>query len=277
MKWIKRIAYTFGVIYVVLCFALFFQQEALLFHPRQHSAGHQYGNYPEAWIDLPDGNRLHALHLREGGKAEGHEGVIMYLHGNVGDNGRSLYHTKAIRDLGYDLFLVDYRGFGKSEGAITSEADMTEDFQAAYDYLLQTYTEDQIILAGYSLGSGPVSYLAAHNSPRSVVLVAPYTSLTDMKNEFFWMFPDFLMKYELNNRKHLAASTSPVYILHGNEDELIPLDMGKELASLDPDRIRLVELDGTSHRGAILHRRFGQVVRWAINDANISLDKGMLK
>ncbi len=266
MKWIKRITYTLGILYLILCTALFFKQEALLFHPRQYAADHRYGDYPETWIKLPDGNRLHALHLKKSG-----QGVVMYLHGNVGDNGRSLYHTKALRELEYDLFLVDYRGFGKSEGTLASEANMTEDFQAAYDYLKQFYAEDKIILAGYSLGSGPVSYLAAHNTPRSVVLVAPYTSLTDMKNEFFWMFPDFLLRYEMNNRRHLAQSTAPVYILHGNEDELIPLEMGKELSAIDPDRIRLVELDGTSHRGAILHRSFGQVVRWAID--GILVDK----
>ncbi|MEM9928403.1 MAG: alpha/beta fold hydrolase, partial [Bacteroidota bacterium] len=174
-------------------------------------------------------------------------------------------HTKALRNLDYDLFLVDYRGFGKSEGALSSESDLTIDFQAVYDHLLKSYEEDQIILVGYSLGSGPVSYLAANNSPQGVVLVAPYTSLTDMKNEFFWMFPDFLMKYDMNNLGRLAQSTSPVYIIHGKADQLIPITMSQTIEALDPDRIRLLELEDTSHRGAILHRRFGQVVRWAID------------
>jgi pimeloyl-ACP methyl ester carboxylesterase len=186
--------------------------------------------------------------------------VILYLHGNVGDNGRSLYQTRSLQDLGYDLFLVDYRGFGKSEGDLSSEADMTEDLQAVYDHLNTDFAEDKIVLAGYSLGSGPASYLAANNKPGAVVLVAPYTSLTDMKNLFFWIFPDFLLKYKLDNRTNLARASSPVYILHGTDDELIPLAMGKELEALDPKRIKLVEMNGVGHRGAILNSMLRTVV-----------------
>ncbi len=248
-------------LYLVLAVVIYVKQEALIFHPRAHAESYSYGSYPEKWIATADGTRLHALHLRNGGK-----GVILYLHGNVGDNGRSLYQTSALRDLGYDLFLVDYRGFGKSEGSLTSEADMTEDLQAVYDHLKTEFAEDQIVLAGYSLGSGPASYLAAENKPEAVVLVAPYTSLTDMKNRFFWIFPDFLLKYKLDNRSNLTRSTSPVYILHGTNDELIPLAMGKELESLDPERIKLVEMKGVGHRGAILNTMFRTVIQSLTDD-----------
>lgn len=254
-KWLKRIGILLGALYLVLAVAIYVKQEVLIFHPRAHAADYSYGSYPEKWINTTDGTRLHALHLRNGG-----QGVILYLHGNVGDNGRSLYQTNSLRDLGYDLFLVDYRGFGKSEGQLSTEADMTEDLQAVYDHLKTEFSEDKIILAGYSLGSGPASYLAANNQPEAVVLVAPYTSLTDMKNRFFWIFPDFLLKYKLDNRTNLARSNSPVYILHGTNDELIPLAMGQELEALDPERIKLVELNGVGHRGAILNTMFRTVV-----------------
>ena len=74
-----------------------------------------------------------------------------------------------------------------------------------------------------------------------------------MKNRFFWMFPDFLLKYSLDNAANLAASDCPIVIVHGTDDELIPLDMGKGLSSIDPDRISLLELEGVGHRGAILN------------------------
>jgi len=256
MKWIKRIALTLAALYLLTATLLYFNQEALIFHPRAQGANYSYGEYPEEWVELPDGKRLHALHLREGGK-----GVILYLHGNVGNNGRSLYQTRDLHDLGYDLFLVDYRGFGKSEGEVASEAHMTADLQVVYDRLKGEYGEDGIILAGYSLGSGPASYLAANNSPRGVVLVAPYTSLTDMKDLLFPFIPSFLMEYRLDNRANLAASRVPVRILHGVEDELIPVEMARELSALDPDRIKLTELKGKGHRAAILTRRFGEAVK----------------
>jgi len=239
---------------------IYVKQEALIFHPRAHAQDYSYGNYPERWVTTKDGARLHGLHLRNGG-----EGVILYLHCNVGDNGRSLHQTRSLHDLGYDLFLVDYRGFGKSEGDLNSEEDMTVDLQVVYDQLKTEYPEDKIVLAGYSLGSGPASFLAANNKPGAVVLVAPYTSLTDMKNLFFWIFPDFLLKYKLDNKTNLAQASSPVYILHGTDDELIPLEMGKELEALDPERIKLVELNGVGHRGAILNSMFKTVMNEVVS------------
>ncbi|MEM1358089.1 MAG: alpha/beta fold hydrolase [Bacteroidota bacterium] len=257
MKWIKRLLYFFGGGYLLLCGFLFFAQDALIFHPTALSPEHKYGNHEEEWIELSDGVRLNALRLRSSPS----KGIILYLHGNVGSNGRSLYQTRAIADLGYDLFLVDYRGFGKSTGEIKEEEAMTNDLQVVYDRLKQDYAEEDIIVLGYSLGSGPASYLAAKNSPKAAVLVAPYRSLLAMKNEFFWMFPDWLMKYRLDNATHLAQASCPVVLLHGTADELIPFSMSTELATLDPGRIKLVKLPNVSHRGAIMNPRVAAEVR----------------
>lgn len=257
MKWMKRLLYFLGILYLLFCGLLFFAQDALIFHPRALGPDHSYGSYEEEWIELSDGERLNALWLRKPAA----KGVILYLHGNVGSNGRSLYQTRSIVDLGYDLFLVDYRGFGKSTGEVDGEAAMTEDLQAVYDRLKRDYAEENIVLLGYSLGSGPASYLAANNAPKAAVLVAPYRSLLAMKNEFFWMFPDFLMKYRLDNAAHLAAASCPVTLLHGTADELIPFSMSQQLAAIDPGRIKLVKLPNVSHRGAIMNARLAAEVR----------------
>lgn len=255
VKWIKRIAITLGVLYLLILGLLYFKQEALLFHPFARAADYQYGDAPESWVALPDGERLNALHLRRGG-----EGVILYLHGNRGDNGRSLYQTKGLHDFGYDLFLVDYRGFGKSSGTLAGEADLTEDLQVVYDQLKREYAEDRIIVMGYSLGTGPASFLAANNDPQAVVLVAPYTSLAAMKDAIFPFVPDFLVRYPMDNLARLSRSNAPVHILHGQNDELIPVAMGRALSAIDPGRISLTELPDTGHRGAILHRMVSAVV-----------------
>ena len=255
MKWLKRLAYLLAGLYLLVAALLYFKQEALIFHPRVRSADHRYGDHAEEWIPLADGTRLHALHLRGGGR-----GVILYLHGNKGDNGRSLYQTRALRDFGYDLYLVDYRGYGKSEGTTSTSAHLTTDLQAVYDRLAEAYGEAQLLLLGYSLGSGPASYLAANNNPRATVLVAPYTSLEDMKNQFLWMFPDFLLKYDVDNAARLAQAAGPVYVVHGTDDELIPLAMGRRLAGLR-ENIHLIELAGTGHRGAILHRQVPYLIK----------------
>lgn len=113
----------------------------------------------------------------------------------------------------------------------------------------------------------PACYLAANNEPAGLVLVAPYTSLVDMKNEFFRMFPDFLMKYELNNLGHLERTACPVRIVHGTADELIPYAMAERLEAVDPGRIRLDALEGIGHRGAVLQPAFGAAVAELITAA----------
>ncbi|NJC25146.1 alpha/beta hydrolase [Neolewinella antarctica] len=250
MRVLKGIFITLAVIYVALATLIYAKQESLIFHPRARAIEYSYGNYPEEWVEVEPGIRLNAMTVAAAGEVA--PGVILYLHGNVGDNGRSLYQTRSLVGMGYDLFLVDYRGFGKSEGRIGGEENMTDDLQIVYDHLKDRYGEENIVIVGYSLGTGPGTFLAARNNPRGVVLVAPYLSLTAMKGEFFWMFPDFLLNYELNNERHLAEANCPVTIIHGTGDRLIPVEMSQRLAAVDPVRIELVELNGVGHRGAIL-------------------------
>ena len=272
MKWLKRIALAVLVLYLALAALTYYRQEALLFHPRLRTADYSYGDYPEEWVTAPGGERLHLLRVGRGGP-----GVILYLHGNRGDNGRSLYQTRALQSLGWDLALADYPGFGKSTGDLDEEEDLTVAFQAVYDHLAEEYGENRIVLLGYSMGSGPASYLAAHNTPRATVLIAPYTSLTAMKNLFLPFLPDFLLKYRLDNKRHLAAASGPVRILHGTADELIPVAMARELAALDPDRIRLRELPGVGHRRVILSGAVAETVRRAITTPPGGADAGAVR
>ena len=121
--------------------------------------------------------------------------------------------------------------------------------------------QGNVLLVGYSLGTGMASYLAARNHPRHCVLVAPYASLTGMKNLWLWAVPDFILKYPMNTLENVPHANCPVTVLHGNQDELIPYAMAEEIRDAAPDRVELIELPGTGHRGAILHPRFGEVMQ----------------
>ncbi|CAH0999670.1 hypothetical protein LEM8419_00970 [Neolewinella maritima] len=256
MKWLKWIVGLLGVGYVVLCALLFFTQEVLIFHPRALPADYNFEEGVETTLRTPDGVDLSILEFVHPAA----EGAILYLHGNRGSNRRSLYQTRALTDTNYDLYLFDYRGYGKSGGAIESEAQLMADAQLVYDSLAAEYGEDRIILVGYSLGTGMASYLSAHNTPQHCVLVAPYASVTAMKNLWFWAVPDAILKYPLENVANVAAANCPVTVLHGQADDFIPYSMAEELRDAAPDRVRLIGLPETGHRGAILHRQFGQTM-----------------
>ena len=262
MKSIKRLGLVLGLAYVLMCILLYFFQERLIFHPRELPPSYAFEQGTEAVIRTPDGVDLNLLAFTHPAA----EGAILYLHGNRGSNRRSLYQTRELIDTNYDLYLFDYRGYGKSGGEIASEEQLMADAQLVYDSLAARYGEARIILVGYSLGTGMASYLAAHNTPEHCVLVAPYASVTAMKNLWFWAMPDFILKYPLENVENVRQSNCPVTVLHGQADNFIPYSMAEELRQAAPDRVELIGLPETGHRGAILHRQFGQTMARLLQD-----------
>ncbi|MGB3798786.1 MAG: alpha/beta fold hydrolase [Lewinella sp.] len=256
MKWIKRIAIGALILYAVLCLVLYLFQESLIFRPRQLPADFAFEGGEEFYVPSSDGVELNVVAFRKPDA----RGAILFLHGNRGSNRRSFRQTEALMDAAYDLYLFDYRGYGKSGGAIASEKQLYEDAQTMYDTLLNHYAESNIIVAGYSLGTGMASYLAAENNPEHCVLAAPYASITAMKNLWLWMVPDAILKYPLNTVDNVARSRCPVTVIHGESDDFIPFDMAEEIKEAAPGRVELIPLPDVGHRGAILDPTFARTI-----------------
>lgn len=251
-KWLYGLFIFIGILYIGLCAVLYFVQERVIFNPTPLPQDFVFNRGEEIRISVEEDIDLHCLKI----KAPRSKGVILYLHGNKGSNRRAFFQAQNLTDNRYDVFMVDYRGYGKSNGYIHSERQLYQDIQKVYDYLLTQYEEQQIVVVGYSLGSGMASFLGAKNSPQHLVLVAPYRSMTAMKNLFIPFTPNFLLKYELNNYDHLENVRCPVTIFHGTADELIPYRFAEELQEIDPNNIRLVEMRGIGHRGVIFNGQF---------------------
>ena len=225
MKLLKKIllglAAIIAVLYIALCLLLWFQQEKIIFHPHPLAADYVFAypdNYREIKIPTFDGKTLDGVLFR----ADSSKGLVFYLHGNAGaldtwGDIASIYTT-----LGYDIFILDYRGFGKSEGRIYSEEQFYEDVQAAYDVMKKGYLENKIVVEGYSIGTGPATMLAATNHPKLLILQAPYYSLTDVGEHLYpSITPNFLNKYKFETYKYLKSVKAPVAIFHGDADETI--------------------------------------------------------
>ena len=243
-------------LYTIGCIALYFAQDNLLFNPSHLSEDFVFWNGQEVEVPTGDGITLNSVWI----KNKGSKGVILYLHGNRGSNRRCLRQAEMFEGLGYDIFMPDYRGFGKTEGTITSEKQLFRDVQKVYDFLKTKYDETQIAIAGYSLGTGMASHLASVNNPGRLILLAPYVSFIDMKNRTFPILPNFLIKYPLSNRKHLKKVKCPVVLFHGTEDEIIPFDSSVQLEKMNPEQIKLIRLQGTGHRGTIFSNRLRSVL-----------------
>lgn len=234
--------------YLVLCVALYFFQENLIFHPQKLHQDYQFNfpqNFEELNFEASDGKLLNGLLF----KADNARGLIFYLHGNAGSLSSWGYVADVYLKLNYDVFVVDYRGFGKSEGSITSEEQLFEDNQLIYDEFKQRYQEDNIVILGYSIGTGLAAKLACKNRPKQLILQAPYYSLTALARQMFPLVPTFILKYRLATNEFLNKCNMPVTIFHGNNDLVINYGSSLKLKEEFSNKVELIVLDGQGHNG----------------------------
>lgn len=173
MPWISWL-FWIGIIYLALCLIFYFFQDYFFFRPEILPRQFEY-RYPfpfeEVHFDMEDGGTINGIHF----KVPNAKGVVYYLKGNS----KSIKGWgKFARDFvskGYDFFMIDYRGFGKSEGRRT-ESTLFNDAQTVYKWLYSKYREDQIVVYGRSLGSGIAARIAAWNDPKMLLLDSPYYS-----------------------------------------------------------------------------------------------------
>lgn len=235
-------------LYVLFCGLLYFYQEQLIFFPEKLNKNYVFKfdqKFEEMNIKTNDGKLLNGLLFT----VEQPKGLIFYLHGNAGSLSSWGDVAKTYTDLNYSVFILDYRSFGKSEGKIKNQEQLFEDVQAAYNAILKSYSEDKIIVLGYSIGTGFASKLASTNHPKLLILQAPYYNLTDMMKHTYSYVPTFLLKYKLANNEYLKQCKMPVVLFHGNADEVIyygsSLKLQKEFKSQDT----LITLNGQGHNG----------------------------
>jgi len=236
-------------LYVIFCIAIYTVQERFIFNAEKIEENHHYGIGREVEIPLDDKVNMNALWIKE--KPSNPKGVILYLHGNRGSIRFGTYQIRHMRDLGYDIFIPDYRSYGKTEGEIGSEKQLLNDIQKAYDFLKTKYQENRISIIGYSLGSGFASYLSGHNNPKQLLLVAPFTSLTDIKNKYLWFLPDFLLRFKFPVTEFLETTKCPITIVHGDADKIVDYKFSKDLKNKFGDKINLVTAENISHRRII--------------------------
>jgi hypothetical protein len=247
-KFIIRTMLWLVILYVLICLGLYFFQEKLLFFPDKLPRDHRFSftqPFEEVNVKTKDGKLLNGLLF----KADSVKGLIFYLHGNAGSLdswGEVAQHYTA---LGHSVFILDYPGYGKSEGSIKSKKQLFDAIQTTYDQIKQRFSEDSITILGYSIGTGPAAYLASTNNPKRLILQAPYYSLTDMMRHTYPILPTFILKYKFHTNEYVRACKMPVVIFHGDRDEVIyygsSLKLEKEMKPGDT----LITLKGQGHNG----------------------------
>jgi pimeloyl-ACP methyl ester carboxylesterase len=134
-------------------------------------------------------------------------------------------------ELGYDVWTMDYRGFGNSSGT-SSESALIEDAAAVYWQITKQFKvqEESLVVWGRSLGSGVAASVAARNKPRMLVLETPYWSLVDVVRQKHPYIPSILFRYRLPSHEYLESVDCPIHLIHGTQDETIPFNSSERLA-----------------------------------------------
>lgn len=236
------------VIYIVISILLYYLQDYFLFKPeklpKDFSFYYENQIVREYNLETRDGALINGLHF----KVRKPLGVVIYLKGNSKSiKGWGKYAVDFTRN-GYDVIMMDYRGFGKSTGK-RSQKLIKNDLQFIYNKVREKVDEKYIILYGRSLGSGFATKLASMNNPKMLILDAPYYSLTKVTGRYMPFMPlSIILKYPMPTYKWIKYVTCPIHIIHGTKDKLIPFSSSVKLSQINPKRSRLHPIIGGGHK-----------------------------
>ncbi|MFH1242850.1 MAG: alpha/beta hydrolase [Pseudomonadota bacterium] len=201
--------------------------------------------YRDVFFGTEDRKRLHGwfFHQEKGSP------VILFCHGNAGNISHRLDNIRLLLEKGLQVFIFDYRGYGKSSGA-PSETGIYTDGQAAYDYLVQKvrFPPDKIVLFGRSLGAAVAIEVALTRAVKAVIIESGFTSTKGMAET---MFPfnlfSFLLPSNYNNLEKIARVRVPKLIIHGDADRIVPFKMGEQLFAASKEPKAFYALKGAGH------------------------------
>lgn len=248
-------------VYGTLCVGLYLTQTRSIFKPvatLTQTPGALGVDYEEVWIDAA------------GKKASPHQGMhgwwlprlagplaelsltLLYLHGNSENIGANLTHAHRYQRMGFDVLLVDYRGYGLSAGPFPNERRVYEDAIAAYRYLLETQQilPQQLWLFGHSLGGAIAIELASQQSAAGLIVQSSFSSMLDvidLTGQYDWAPVNWILTQRFDSMAKVPSLTMPVLYIHGVDDDTTAASMTQMLHGASPAPKQLWLVPGAGH------------------------------
>lgn len=271
------------VVYGGICWVLYQRQSQFIFFPSPvlEATPAVYDlPYENVWIPViseeSQAERIHGWWLPS---PQSDAPVMLYLHGNGENISANLSKVAWFRDLGFSVLMIDYRGYGLSDGEFPSESQVYDDAEAAWNYLIGTMeipTERSFVF-GHSLGAAIAIELAArYPDMAGLILEGAFTSILEMshRTKNFGIFPiDRILNQRFDSIRKVRSLTMPVLYVHGTEDDVVPPDMSQTLHQATRAPSDLLMVPGAGHEdvaeagGALYQealRRFMQKTGYAL-------------
>jgi hypothetical protein len=257
LRWLRNLL----IVYVGVCLVLKLLENKLLYFPvtaQQDWQAPPSSEIQDVELASADGNTIHAWWLPRSGAKE----ALLYFHGNAGNlshRGGSI--VKLSEKLGVSVLIIDYPGYGKSSGS-PSEAGCYQAGEAAYNWLVekQAVAGPNILLYGGSLGGGIAVDLASRKPHRALILAKTFTSAPDAGADLYpWLPVRWLMSNRFDNLGKIGKCTRPVFIGHGDCDELIPCRHSQRLYAAANEPKHFLMLVGSDHNARLPERFFDEL------------------
>ena len=248
--------------YVFVLAAMYFGQRRFMYFPNPNRTAPAEAGLPnvaERIIDTPDGEKIIAWY----GKAKPGQPTVLYFHGNGGALEVRRERIAKYLKRGRGLFMMSYRGYSGSTGSPT-EAHNVADAKLAYDTLVKDGVKpEDIIIYGESLGSGVAIQVAREKKAAGLVLDSAYTALVDRAAEVYpWLPVRLLVTDKYESRRWIKDVHMPLFMLHGEADVVVPVEMGRTLFALANEPKEIKTIPGAGHGDHYLFGSFEIVNDW---------------
>ncbi len=243
-RWVKLAALLYGIIGI----ALYYLQEKFLFHPAALARDYTYKfDVPFKEIEVAFNTTDTISMVQFLPKDSARRGVVLYFHGNRQNINRYARFAGSFTKHGYEVWMEDYPGFGKSVGD-RNEKNLYRQALQLYKMAQSRFHEDSIIVYGKSFGTGIAAYVAANSNCGRLVLETPYYSIPALFSCYAPIYPaGRLSRYKIPTYEYLADAAMPVTIFHGTGDWVIPYRCAARLKPLLKPADEFVTIPGGTH------------------------------
>ena len=260
-------------IYLAACIYLYRQQGRFIYFPSSviETTPKAFNlDFQEVWLPVTTADgKVEKIHGWWIPAATAKAKTVLYLHGNGVNIGANAAHAHRFHQMGFAVLIIDYRGYGRSEGSFPSENNVYQDATTAWNYLVKQrqIAPSNIILYGHSLGGAIAINLATqHPEAARLIVDSSFTSIAEIGNNrpLFKLFPiNLILNQRFESVKKVKLIKMPVLFIHGTDDTVIPVNMSKQLymAAPNPKQLFIVPSAGHNNTAKTAGLKYFEVVK----------------